>query len=113
MADCELAYGFRLRQTYGGEQAQQLFDQDAWARSHWRIDPIQSLETFQALRLWNLSLISKLMPQEHQLRSVHPERGEMVLWTLVESMAGHDLHHFDKIACEEWGSHLSRRLLVE
>ena len=76
-------------------------------------DPIQSLETFQALRLWNLSLISKLMPQERQLRSVHPERGEMVLWTLVESMAGHDLHHFDKIACEEWGSHLSRRLLVE
>jgi hypothetical protein len=23
----------------------------------------------------------------------HPERGEETLWTIVEIMAGHDLHH--------------------
>jgi hypothetical protein len=24
---------------------------------------------------------------------IHPERGTMTVWTIVETIAGHDLHH--------------------
>jgi uncharacterized damage-inducible protein DinB len=93
LADCEMAFGFRLRQSYGGETLVQPFDQDAWSRAYGVYTAEQALATFVALRAWNLTFVSGLTEADKKLPAVHPERGEMVLWTIVETMAGHDLHH--------------------
>jgi uncharacterized damage-inducible protein DinB len=93
LADCEMAFGFRMRQSYGGETLVQPFDQDAWARAYGVYSAEQALATFVALRAWNLAFVGGLTEADKQLPAVHPERGEMVLWTIVETMAGHDLHH--------------------
>ena len=93
LADCEMAFGFRMRQSYGGETLVQPFDQDAWARAYGVYTAEQALATFVTLRAWNLAFVGGLTEADKKLPAVHPERGEMVLWTIVETMAGHDLHH--------------------
>ena len=93
LADCEIAFGFRLRQSYGGESLLQPFDQDAWARAYGAYTAEQALATFAALRAWNVAFVRGLTEADKTLPARHPERGEMVLWTIVETMAGHDLHH--------------------
>lgn len=93
LADSEIAFGFRLRQSYGGESSVQPFDQDTWARAYGAYTAEQALTTFTALRAWNLAFVAGLTETDKKLPVVHPERGEMVLWTIVETMAGHDLHH--------------------
>ena len=97
LADCEIAFGFRLRQAYSGETHLQPFDQDAWARAYGAYSAAQALATFTALRAWNVAFVSGLTEADKQLPAVHPERGAMVLWTIVETMAGHDLHHLAKL----------------
>jgi len=93
LADCEIAFGFRLRQSYGGESSLQPFDQDAWSRAYGVYTAEQAMGTFAALRAWNVAFVGGLTEADKKLPARHPERGEMVLWTIVETMAGHDLHH--------------------
>lgn len=97
LADCEIGFGFRLRQAYGGVGTAQPFDQDAWARSYGAYSFAEGLATFKALRAWNLAFIAGLSEADKQLPFTHPERGEMVLWTIVETMGGHDLHHLTRL----------------
>jgi len=96
LADCEIAFGFRLRQALAGVSIQP-FDQDAWAESYGCYSLAGALETFRALRAWNVALISGLSETDRQLKVTHPERGEMTLWTIVETMAGHDLNHLAQV----------------
>jgi uncharacterized damage-inducible protein DinB len=93
LADCEMAFGFRLRQVYSGVREIQPFDQDGWARSYGGYSAGLALATFVALRDWNLAFVNGLSEADKELPGMHPERGEMVLWTVVETIAGHDLHH--------------------
>jgi predicted acyltransferase len=93
LADCEIAFGFRLRQVCAGAPVMQPFDQDDWARAYPNYSAGLALATFVALRDWNLAFIAGLSETDKQRAGMHPERGEMVLWTIVETMAGHDLHH--------------------
>jgi uncharacterized damage-inducible protein DinB len=97
LADCEIAFSFRLRQTRGGEQAIQPFDQDAWAKSYSSYSAAQAVQTFAALRAWNIAFLSTLTEEEKHLPAHHPERGDLTLWTIVETMAGHDRHHLAKL----------------
>jgi uncharacterized damage-inducible protein DinB len=93
LADCEIAFGFRLRQAYAGQPLVQPFDQDAWSRAYSAYTTEQSLTTFLTLRAWNVAFVENLTDADKLLPVTHPERGEMQLWTIVETMAGHDLHH--------------------
>jgi uncharacterized damage-inducible protein DinB len=93
LADCEIAFGFRLRQSYGGESLLQPFDQDAWSRAYGVYTTEMALATFKTLRAWNVAFVGGLTEADKKLPARHPERGEMTLWTIVETMAGHDLHH--------------------
>ncbi len=93
LADCEMAFGFRLRQVYGGVREIQPFDQDEWARAYGSYSARLALATFAGLRDWNLAFVGGLSEADKALPAFHPERGEMVLWTVVETIAGHDLHH--------------------
>lgn len=94
LADCEIAWSWRLRQVYAEEHAViQPFDQDAWARSYDAYTYAAARRTFEALRAWNVEFVAGLRDADRQRPMTHPERGEETLWTIVEIMAGHDLHH--------------------
>lgn len=96
LADCEIAFGFRLRQALAGVLIQP-FDQDKWAESYGRYSLAGALETFRALRAWDVALVAGLSEADKALKVTHPERGEMTLWTIVETMAGHDLNHLAQV----------------
>jgi hypothetical protein len=98
LADCEVAFGFRLRQTLAQEHhVMQPFDQDDWAKLYSRITAQQALAAFGALREWNLILIRNAPPEAAGKKVSHPERGTMTFSTIVETMAGHDLNHLTQL----------------
>jgi len=80
LADCEVAFGFRLRQTLTQDHhIMQPFDQDKWAASYAGVTAQQALAAFAALREWNLILIRNAPPTA---AGKHPPRARH-----------HDLHH--------------------
>ena len=98
LADCDLAFGFRLRQTLAEiDHVVQPFDQDHWAATYDGITAAQALAAFAALRAWNLILIAKTLTTHGDKTVTHPERGTMTFRTIVETMAGHDLNHLAQL----------------
>ena len=98
LADCELAFGFRYRQTLAEDNhTVQPFDQDKWAGAYAAYEARQALETFAALRRWNLALISKLTPEQMSKGVMHPERGQETFRGLIEISAGHDVNHLRQL----------------
>jgi hypothetical protein len=94
LADCELVFGFRLRQTLAEDAPTiQPFDHDKWAASCRGVSAGHAVEVFAALRGWNLRLIESALPAAAARKMIHPERGEMTFQAVVETMAGHDLNH--------------------
>jgi uncharacterized damage-inducible protein DinB len=94
LADCEIAWSWRLRQVYGEEHpTMRPFDQNTWARSYGAYTYLAARRTFEALRAWNVAFVGALTEEDRRRPLTHPERGEETLWTIVEIMAGHDLHH--------------------
>lgn len=98
LADCDLVFGFRLRQTLAEESPTvQPFDQDKWAAQYSGISAAQAFEVFSALRKWNLRMIRAALPKAANRTMAHPERGTMTFQTVVETMAGHDLNHLAQL----------------
>jgi uncharacterized damage-inducible protein DinB len=94
LADCEIAWGWRLRQVLSEDGPElQPFDQDGWAKAYAAYSLEQAKATYFALRAWNVALIGALSEADKARTYTHPERGVERLWTVVEIMAGHDLHH--------------------
>jgi hypothetical protein len=99
LADCEVAFAFRLRQTLAEERhVMQPFDQEAWAKRYAGYSVEAALATFSALRQWNLALVRSLGPADLAKPANHPERGDMTLQTIVETMGGHDRNHLAQVA---------------
>jgi DinB superfamily len=98
LADCEIVFSFRLRQTLAENNPTiQPFDQDKWAASYLGMNAEQALRVFSALRGWNLLLIESAMPAAADRIMTHPERGTMTFQTVIETMAGHDLNHLAQL----------------
>jgi hypothetical protein len=98
LADCEIAFGFRLRQTLAEDHhVLQPFDQEKWAATYKEISAKEALAAFTALRTWNLLLIRKALATSASKPVTHPERGTMTFQTIVETMAGHDLNHIAQL----------------
>lgn len=98
LADCELAFGFRYRQTLAEDNHMvQPFDQDKWAGAYAAYDAAQALETFTALRRWNLALVRALTAEQMSKTVMHPERGQETLLGLIEISAGHDINHLRQL----------------
>jgi uncharacterized damage-inducible protein DinB len=98
LADCDIAFGFRLRQTLAEDHhVIQPFDQDLWAKSYHSYDAQLALAALSALRSWNLALIRSAKPVDLHRPVTHPERGTMTFQTIVETMAGHDRNHIKQI----------------
>ena len=98
LADAEVAFAFRLRQTLAEDHhVIQPFDQDLWAKSYPECDAELALAALSALRAWNVALIRSVKPAHLSKSVTHPERGTMTFQTIVETMAGHDLNHIKQI----------------
>ena len=98
LADCEIAFAFRLRQALAEEHHMvQPFDQERWAQRYAALDTQQALRVFSGLRRWNLALLQTVSPADYAKPVSHPERGEMTFQTVVETMAGHDLNHLRQL----------------
>jgi uncharacterized damage-inducible protein DinB len=98
LADCEIAFAFRLRQAIAEpNHIIQPFDQDHWAAPYSHFDAHAALAAFTSLRDWNCKLIATVPAEGFSKPLTHPERGTMIFRTLVETMAGHDLNHIHQI----------------
>lgn len=98
LADCELAFSFRLRQSLSEDgHVMQPFDQDRWAANYSAYDAGAALAVFSAVRGWNLALLRSLPAEAFARKVSHPERGEMTFQTIVETMGGHDLNHLRQL----------------
>jgi len=98
LADCEIAFSFRWRQTLAEDgYVAQSFDQDRWAPRYPSIAGGDGLRTFLALRQWNVVLLDRLSSSDWERSLIHPERGELSFRTLVEITAGHDLNHLGQL----------------
>jgi uncharacterized damage-inducible protein DinB len=98
LADAEIAFAFRFRQTLAEpSHVIQPFDQDLWAQASGSFSAAQALEVFTALRNWNLTLLRSAPAKSFSKPVTHPERGVMTLGTIVETMAGHDLNHLQQV----------------
>lgn len=94
LADTEIVFAFRLRQAVAEENhAIQPFDQDAWAAGYSKVDATAALAVFSTVRRWNITFLKALPTEAFRKTLSHPERGPMILQTVVETMAGHDLNH--------------------
>lgn len=98
LADCEITFAFRLRQTIAEpHHAIQPFDQVAWSSHYAALDAHDALDAFGASRHWNMLFIRAVGPGGESKPVLHPERGEMTFRTIVETMAGHDVNHLRQI----------------
>ena len=98
LADCEIVWSWRLRQAFGEDHATtQPFDQNAWSPIYAVYSLAQARACFEALRAWNVAFVGGLREADKQRPVTHPERGEETLWTIVQIMAGHDLHHLESL----------------
>lgn len=98
LADSEIVFAFRLRQSLAEDHhVIQPFDQDHWAAAYETYDAPAAVAVFSAVRRWNLAFISGLKTEALAKTLNHPERGDMTLQTVIETMAGHDLNHLRQI----------------
>jgi hypothetical protein len=100
LADSEVVAAWRFRMILAHERPPiQGYDQDAWANNLWygEAPPEQSLETFAALRKWNLRLVRHASAEQLDRVGVHAERGEESVAHLMKLYAAHDLLHRNQI----------------
>jgi hypothetical protein len=98
LADSEITFAFRLRQTLAEtNHVMQPFDQEKWAGMYGGLSARGALSAFSSLREWDLALIQHTPQDAMGKKCNHPERGDMTFRVIVETMAGHDLNHLKQL----------------
>jgi hypothetical protein len=98
LADCELTFGYRWRQVAAQpKHLIQPFDQEVWAANYQSLDSKLALDSFSAARRWNASWLKTLDEAAFSKPVIHPERGELTLYKLLQITAGHDLNHLSQL----------------
>jgi len=98
LTDCEIAFGFRVRQIVAEPRLPiQPFDENLWAAHYDRADGAQAAQTFKAVRAWNLALFRQLSKEERGQTSQHPTRGPETAETVIRILAGHSLNHLAQL----------------
>jgi DinB superfamily len=97
LAQAEIALTTRVR--YGASQTNyvaQPFDQDAWLSLD-RADGPTALDTYIALRRFNLAMFKGLTPAQRRQPFTHPEYGPLTPDWVAAQIAGHELHHLKQL----------------
>jgi hypothetical protein len=97
LAQTELALTTRVR--YGASQpgyVAQPFDQDAWLSLD-HADGPTALDTYLALRRFNLAMFKGLTPAQRRQPFTHPEYGSLTPDWVAAQIAGHELHHLAQL----------------
>ena len=98
LADCEITFAFRLRQTVAeSHHTIQPFDQEMWAHPYGAYSARDALETFTTLRRWDVLFVRAVGASAVTKAVTHPERGEMTFQTILETMGGHDINHIRQV----------------
>jgi hypothetical protein len=98
LADCEIAFGFRVRQIVAEPALViQPFDETLWARHYDVVDGPAAARTFHAVRGWNLALFRRLTPEERERTAPHPTFGAQTAFTVIRVNAGHTLNHLAQL----------------
>lgn len=100
LADSEIVFGWRLRMIMAHDRpAITGYDQDLWAErlGYANVEPALAIETFGALRRWNLQLLENASAEQLDRVGVHAERGEESVRHLLGMYAGHDTLHIRQI----------------
>lgn len=98
LADCEIAFGFRVRQVVAEPTLPiQPFDETEWAKHYDQVDGAAAAQTFKTIRAWNLALFKRLRVAELDTAAMHPERGPEKASTVIRIIAGHTLNHLAQL----------------
>lgn len=98
LADCEIAFGFRVRQIVAEPALPiQPFDETLWARHYDVAHGLIAATTFHSIRGWNLSLFRRLSADELARTAPHPTRGPETALTAIRIIAGHTLNHLAQL----------------
>ena len=101
LADCEIVYGYRIRQVIADRQP--VFapiDQNEWANHLGYIEapPAEQVALYGLNRHNTLRLLRRLKPGDLEKGAYHPERkGDVTLAEMVEMMAGHGPNLLEQI----------------
>jgi uncharacterized damage-inducible protein DinB len=94
LAHTEMAFGMRARLALTTDHyVVQPFDQDSWLEREPLVDAPAALAAYYAMRRWNLPFFRGLSAEDRARTFLHPERGQMTVNSLLEILAGHELHH--------------------
>jgi hypothetical protein len=100
LADCEILYGWRVRQVLTREAPPlDAIDQDAWA-ARMRdadVDVTTALASLTAQRALHVPLLRSLTAADLARTGVHGERGPETLASMLRLWAGHDLFHLEQL----------------
>ncbi|MGH7622685.1 MAG: DinB family protein [Gemmatimonadaceae bacterium] len=98
LADAEIPFAFRLRQTVAeAHHVMQPWDQELWARHYGTLSTQDALAMFTSLRIWDAQFVRAVGESAMDKVVTHPERGQMTFRTIVETMGGHDINHIRQI----------------
>ena len=100
LADCEVLYGWRVRQVLTRESPPlEAIDQDGWtARVRTAgVGARQALPALTAMRAIHLPLLRSLGDADLARTGVHGERGPETLASMLRLWAGHDLFHLAQL----------------
>ena len=98
LADVEMLIGYRIRQGIAEDNyTVQNMEQDLWATRYKKLDAALAVETFRALRAWNLALFTTFGLEEWNKEVTHPARGVETVDLMVRFLAGHDLNHLAQL----------------
>jgi hypothetical protein len=98
LADCEIDDAVRYRRALADDNyIIQPFNQERWAKSYEVYTAKHAIQLFTVVREWNLALLRSLTVDQLARAVTHPERGTMLLKTMIETAAGHDLNHLTQL----------------
>jgi hypothetical protein len=98
LAQGELALGNRARMALTvPNYAAQAFDQDKWVARESHLAGPDAVAAFVALAHMNVVLFDSLSAQDRQTSLTHPEYGALTVQWIVDTIAGHELHHLAQL----------------
>jgi len=94
LAQGEIALGNRARMALTvPNYVVQAFDQDKWIVREPHLAGPDAVAVFAAMAHMNVVLLDSLSPDDRRTPMTHPEFGVVDMNWLIDTIAGHELHH--------------------